>query len=59
MEAEQVPIESPDLTAALVRLLDRQILIVSVYVEGGDVQALTETCYTLRKVITDARRNAG
>lgn len=41
------------------RFPNRQILIISIYIEGGDVQALTETCYMLRKVITDARRNAG
>ena len=59
LEAEQIPIASPDLTAAVLRLPERQILIVSVYVEGGNVQALAETCNMLRTVITDVRRYAG
>ena len=31
-EAEQVPIESPDIIAAIVRLLGRLVLVASVYV---------------------------
>ncbi|KAJ3487744.1 hypothetical protein NLG97_g6342 [Lecanicillium saksenae] len=59
LEAEQVPIESPDLTAVLVRLPDRHILFVSVYVEGGDAHALAETCGRLRKVVREVRGRAG
>lgn len=59
VEAEQVRIESPDMTAAIVRLHERQTLVVSVYIPGGDPQALRESCNMLRKVIHDVRRNAG
>jgi hypothetical protein len=46
-EAEQVPVESPDLTAAVVRLPERLIFIASVYVEGEDAQALRDTYSSL------------
>jgi Endonuclease-reverse transcriptase len=59
VEAEQVQIESPDMTAAIVRLHERQILVVSVYIPGGDPQALRGSCNELRRVIQDVRRNAG
>jgi hypothetical protein len=59
LEAEQVPIESPDMTAALIRLPERLVLVVSVYVQGIDIEALSEACDNLRKVITDTGRDAG
>jgi hypothetical protein len=59
VEAEQIPIESPDMTAALLRLPDRRVLVVSVYVPKEDPQALQSTCDDLRKIIRDTRRNAG
>lgn len=59
LEADQVQIESSDLTAAVLRLPGRLILVVSVYVECVEKTALTETCHLLRKVILEARRNAG
>jgi hypothetical protein len=59
VEAEQVPIESPDLTAAVIRLPGRLIFVASVYVEGGDAQALHDTCNSLRKAITNVRRDTG
>jgi hypothetical protein len=59
VEAEQVPIESPDLTAAVIRLPERLIFMASVYVEGGDAQALRDTCSSLRKAITKVRRGTG
>jgi hypothetical protein len=34
VEAEQVPIDSPDVTAAVIRLPDRLVLTASVYVPG-------------------------
>jgi hypothetical protein len=58
VEAEQVPIESPDIIAAIIRLPDRLVLAASVYVPG-DVQALRDTCVNLRKIITDVRRGSG
>jgi hypothetical protein len=59
VEAEQVSIESPDLTAAVIRLPERLIFMASVYVEGGDAAALLETCDHLRKAITEIRRDIG
>lgn len=56
VEAEQVSIESPDLTAAAIRLL---VFMVSVYVEGGDAAAWFETCDHLRKAIIEVRRDTG
>jgi hypothetical protein len=59
VEAEQVPIKSPDLTAVVIRLPERLIFMASVYVEGGDTQALRDTCVSLRKVITKVRQDTG
>ncbi|KAJ6168143.1 hypothetical protein N7497_000986 [Penicillium chrysogenum] len=52
VEAEQVRIESPDLTAAVIRLPERLVFIASVYVEGGEASALSDACDRLRKAIT-------
>ena len=59
VEAEQVPIPSPDMTAAILRLPGRRVLVVSVYVPKEDSQALRGTCDNLRKIVMDVRRNAG
>jgi hypothetical protein len=40
VEAEQVRIKTLDITVAVIRLPDRLILVASVYVPGGDSQAL-------------------
>ena len=36
VEAEQIRIESPDIIAAVIRLRERRVLVVLVYVPGGD-----------------------
>ncbi|KAJ5556668.1 hypothetical protein N7494_000583 [Penicillium frequentans] len=59
VEAEQVTIESPDLTAAVIRLPERLIFIASVYVEGGDSSALDDACGHLRRAIAMVRRDTG
>jgi exonuclease III len=59
VEAEQVPIDSPDITAAIIRLPGRRVLVASVYVPGGDAQALRDVCIHLSKATMDTRRNAG
>jgi hypothetical protein len=59
VEAEQVMIESPDLTVAIVRLPNRLVMIASVYVPGCNPQALRSTCNKLRKAITETRSKAG
>jgi hypothetical protein len=58
-EAEQVTIESPDVTAAVIRFPGRMVLVASVYVPGGNSQALAHMCNILSKAIRDARRDAG
>ena len=42
VDAEQVAIPSPDMTAAIIRLPERSILVASVYVPGLDAQALQD-----------------
>jgi hypothetical protein len=59
VEAEQVPIDSLDVTAAVVRLSDRLVFTASVYVPGGDGQALQEICAKLRTAIKEVRRRSG
>ncbi|KAJ5471428.1 hypothetical protein N7530_008785 [Penicillium desertorum] len=59
IEAEQVAIESPDLTAAVIRLPERLIFMASVYVEGGDASALDDACDHLRKAVEKMRRDTG
>ncbi|RFU31201.1 hypothetical protein B7463_g5127, partial [Scytalidium lignicola] len=57
VEAEQVPIESPDITAAVIQFPGRLVLVASVYVPGGDVAALRDMCMNIQRAITDVRRN--
>ena len=59
VEAEQVPIDSPDITAAIVRLPERTILVASVYVSVEVPQTLQEACRKLRTAIDAARRRMG
>src|SRR3954447_1702715 len=59
VEAEQVPVDSPDITAAIVRFPDRVVLVASVYVPGGDAGALKDTCENIHKVVAKARRGTG
>src|SRR6478609_10441763 len=56
VEAEQIPIEMSDMTAAILRLPERLVLVISAYVPGRDAQALQDTCNTLRQVIVSTRR---
>lgn len=57
IESEQLPVCSPDITAALLQLPDRSILIASVYVEPANPQARLETIRMLEQVLctTQAR----
>ena len=59
IEAEQVAIESPDLTAAVIRPPERLIFMASVYVVGGDAPALYDRCDHLRKAVAKVRRGTG
>jgi hypothetical protein len=59
VEAEQVPVDSPDVTAAVIRLPDRLVFTASVYVSGGDAQALQDICANLRTAIKEVRQRSG
>jgi endonuclease/exonuclease/phosphatase family metal-dependent hydrolase len=59
IEAEQVPVQSSDLTAAVLRLPDRSILVISVYIEPQDAEALRVAIGELRQVIRGTRRRFG
>jgi exonuclease III len=57
-EAEKVRTKSPELTAAIIRLHKRRVMVVSVYIPEGDPQALQDACNKLDKAITKVRRQA-
>jgi hypothetical protein len=59
LEAEQVDVASSGLTAAVLRLPDRAILVVAVYVPGNDAEALVETVGLLRRLINEVRNKIG
>jgi endonuclease/exonuclease/phosphatase (EEP) superfamily protein YafD len=59
IEAELVLVQSSDLTAAVLRLLDLSILVVSVYVEGQNEEALLDTTSKLHQLIQETRRRTG
>lgn len=50
---------SADLTAAVLRLEEREVLVVSVYVEGKNDEALTSAMELLRDVIDRFRGGTG
>ena len=54
IEHEQIPIQSADLTAVVLYLSDRHIMMVSVYIEPGGARGLAESLGRLDKVIKDA-----
>ena len=58
VEAEQIAIQSPDMTAAIIQLPERWVLVVSVYVPGVDPQALRDTCNNLQNIILEVRRKS-
>jgi hypothetical protein len=58
LEAEQIYTDLLDLTAAVIRLDQRIILVASVYVAGQDEEALQDMCSSLRKLILDLRSQA-
>jgi exonuclease III len=55
IEAEQLPVESSDLTAAVLQLSDRSILVVSVYIESSNTAALPDAINKLNQLIQRAR----
>jgi hypothetical protein len=59
IEVEQVLIESPDLTAAVIRLPKRLIFMASIYMEGGNASALDDACNHLLNAIIKVQRDTG
>ncbi|KAM4060887.1 reverse transcriptase (RNA-dependent DNA polymerase) [Hirsutella rhossiliensis] len=59
IDSEQVPIPSSDLTAAVLHLPDRDVLVMSVYVQGKDEEALILTTTELGGLITRFRNGTG
>lgn len=59
LEVKQIPVPSADLTAAQIRLLDRAVLVVSVYIEGGSDEALEAATRELDQLITRFRNGTG
>ncbi|KJZ69447.1 hypothetical protein HIM_11152 [Hirsutella minnesotensis 3608] len=59
LEAEQVPVPSADLTAVVLRLEGREVMVVSVYVEGKNDEALTSAMELLRDLIDRFRDGTG
>jgi hypothetical protein len=55
IEFEQVSAPSADLTVALLRLPDRLVLIVSVYMEGANDVALSGTMRLLNNTVSTAQ----
>ncbi|KJZ69719.1 hypothetical protein HIM_10888 [Hirsutella minnesotensis 3608] len=59
LEAEQVPVSSADITAAVLRLEEREVMVMSVYVEGKNDEALMSAMEVLRDVIDRFRNGTG
>ncbi|KAM4063306.1 endonuclease-reverse transcriptase domain-containing protein [Hirsutella rhossiliensis] len=59
VEVMQMPIPSADLTAAVLRLPERSVLVVSVYVEGQSTEALKSTTGLLHDLIQRFRQGSG
>lgn len=59
IEVEQIPVPSADLTAARIRLPDRVVLMVSVYVEGGSDEALEDAMREIDRLIRRFRNGTG
>jgi hypothetical protein len=55
IEVTQVKVNSPDLTAAVIKLPDRRVLIVSVYVPNQDQNALTQEITLIDEAIQTTR----
>ncbi|CAM1503401.1 Fc.00g081770.m01.CDS01 [Cosmosporella sp. VM-42] len=59
IEAEQIPIPSADLTGAVLRLPDRDVLVISVYVEGKNEERLLAIMEILHHQVTTFRNATG
>jgi hypothetical protein len=54
LDSEQIPIQSPDITAVLLHLTDRSIFVVSTYAEPANPEALLQTITQLRTAVSEA-----
>lgn len=59
VEQVPVPVPSADLTAAMLRLVERDVMVVSVYVEGKSAEALTIVVGLLHDLIDRFRDETG
>jgi hypothetical protein len=59
LESEQIPVQSSDITAALIRVHTRRILIVAVYVQGSEAEALRTAIEHLRSLLRHNSVSAG
>jgi hypothetical protein len=59
LDSEQIPIQSPDLTVALLYLTDRAVFVVSTYVEPANQEALQQTIIQLQTAIYETQRRVG
>ena len=59
IEAEQVLVQSTDLTAVVLRLPNRSILVVSVYVEGDNKEELWDMTSKVHQLIQETRNRIG
>ena len=55
IEAEQIAIQSSDLTAAVLHLPERKILIISIYIPGQEPEVLTLSIQLLDQAIQQTR----
>lgn len=59
IDAEQIPMDSADLTGVFLRLPDRDVIMVSVYVEGRHAEALETAIKHIDDVIMQHRGSRG
>ena len=59
LEAEQIPVQSSDITPAILRLPDRSLLVTSVYIEVNKPDYVLDTTAKLRQLIDDTRSRVG
>lgn len=58
LEFEQIPVESSDITAGLLHLPTKTILVGSVYVPGVETSALERSMRLLQRLVRDAKAKA-
>lgn len=59
LEVQQIPIASSDLTRAIIGFPERDVLVVSVYVEGRNARALEVAMRQLHTAIAEFRHGSG